>query len=131
MITKSVDPLHPSTESKVYTVHLSDAFVLGAAVTAATWAVTDLVGAASTLVTVDSSSYVNVGDAGHTAIETRDGVDYDGPLLSVVVTAADGSQNDCESQHRNGRSGGAHAAGSAGRRGQGAAPTAGHATLQF
>lgn len=79
--------LHPSDEHALYTVHLSSSYVHAAALTAATWTVSG--GAV-----VSDSSYANPGSVDHTAAETRDGVDYSGPLASVWLDAGTAVEGD-------------------------------------
>ena len=79
--------LHPDDEHTLYTVHLASKYVHGADLTAATWTVDG--GAV-----VSDSSYANPGDVDHTAAETRDGVDYDGPLASVWLDAGTAAEGD-------------------------------------
>lgn len=86
---QDLDPLHPESEAKVYTVHLSAALLNHADVTSAAW--TCLPAGA---LTIDDSSFANPGEAAHTAVEVRDGVDYDGALLTVTVSNATAVEGD-------------------------------------
>ena len=74
MLAGEVDPIHPSTQSKLYTVHLPAAYIgTGITVTEATWT-------ASHGLEVEDESYANPGQPEHDA-------SFDGPLCSVWVSA--------------------------------------------
>lgn len=74
MLAGEVDPIHPDTQSKLYTVHLPAAFIgAGITVTAATWE-------AEGGLVIDDEAYANPGQPEHDAA-------YDGPLCSVWVDA--------------------------------------------
>lgn len=78
---QELDPLHPESENKVYTVHFPSESVQGADITSATWTCTT-----SGAVTIESSAIANPGEDEHTAVEVQWDETYSGPLLSVTVS---------------------------------------------